>query len=83
MSANDIAPHTEDTMYTLTYSPAYATTLAAQQTIHAVETSRRARHAKLARQTHAEPDQPSRRQPRPRHRSRFVWLLGLRSNIAF
>jgi hypothetical protein len=70
-------------MYSLTYSPAYATTVAAQQTIHAVETSRLARAARLAREGRGEPDEPKRHQFRPRHRSRFVWLVGLRSNIAF
>jgi hypothetical protein len=69
-------------MYSLTFSPSYATTVAAHQTRDAVETSRLARAARLAREGRGEPDEPKRHQFKPRHRSRFVWLLGLHSNTA-
>jgi hypothetical protein len=69
-------------MNALTISPAVAKTVADQQTRYAVEQSRLARAAHLAREGRGEPDVPKRREFRPRHRSRLVWLLGPRSNIA-
>jgi hypothetical protein len=70
-------------MYSLTVtSPAVATTVAAQQTLESVETSRLARAAKLARQGRGEPDAPSRHHFQPRHRSRIGWLLGLHAHTA-
>jgi hypothetical protein len=69
-------------MYSLTMSPAVATTTAAEQARASVETSRLARAAKLAREGRGEPDVPRRHQFTPQHRSRLVWLFGLRSNTA-
>ena len=69
-------------MYSLTISPAVAKTIAEQQTRDSVQYSRLARAARFAREGRGEPDVPKRHQIQPRHRSRLVWLFGLRSNSA-
>ena len=68
-------------MYSLTISPAVATTVATQQARETVETSRLARAAKFAREGRGELDQPQRHFT-PQHRSRLGWVFGLRSNTA-
>jgi hypothetical protein len=69
-------------MYSLTISPAVAMTVAEQQTRDAVQHSRLARAAQFAREGRGEPEVPTRHQIQPRHRSRLVWLFGMRSNAA-
>ena len=64
-------------MYSLTISPSVAKTIAEQQTRYAVEQSRLARAARLAREGRGDFGEPTRR-PLPRRRSRLVWILGLR-----
>ncbi len=67
-------------MYSLTISPAVATTVAAHQTRESIETSRLARAASFAREGRGQSEQAHR--PVPQHRSRLVWLFGLRSHTA-